>query len=203
MLERLKKTPGILSRSWCGVRLHLVSETSRPERERASPGRRERREIQERSEGPVHQQEAHVRVRRVNAPGVLLDTGPIVALLSGHDAEHERATRLFAGCLPPFRCCEAVLAEACFLIRKVDSAGPAEVVRLARRGVFETSFILREHWADIEALLKKYEDRPISLADACLIRCAEVHQEARILTFDRDFSVYRWSRTRRFEILGQ
>ena len=77
------------------------------------------------------------------------------------------------------------------------------MVRLARRGVFETSFILREHSADIEALLKKYEDRPISLADACLIRCAEVHQEARILTFDRDFSVYRWSRTRRFEILGQ
>jgi predicted nucleic acid-binding protein len=50
-------------------------------------------------------------------------------------------------------------------------------------------------------LLRKYADRPFSLADACLIRCAEVHQEARILTFDADFRVYRWARTRRFELL--
>ena len=41
----------------------------------------------------------------------------------------------------------------------------------------------------------------ISLADACLIRCAEVHREARILTFDFDFKVYRWGRNKRFEIL--
>jgi len=49
--------------------------------------------------------------------------------------------------------------------------------------------------------MKKYADPPISFADACLIRCAELHEEGRIATFDRDFSVYRWSRTRRFEVL--
>jgi predicted nucleic acid-binding protein len=49
--------------------------------------------------------------------------------------------------------------------------------------------------------LKKYSDRPISLADACLIRCAEIHREARILTFDRDFNVYKWERNRKFELL--
>jgi hypothetical protein len=59
------------------------------------------------------------------------------------------------------------------------------------------------HWTSIEALLKKYADRPISLADACLIRCAEIHQEARILTFDDDFSVYKWARNRKFEILSR
>lgn len=138
----------------------------------------------------------------MNAPGILLDTGPLVALLSRHDSEHDRAARVFAACLPPFRCCEAVVAEACFLLRRVDPAGPAEVVGMLRKGVYELSFSLRDHASNVEAVLKKYSDQPISLADACLIRCAEIHQEPRIFTFDTDFSRYRWSRGRRFELIA-
>ena len=137
----------------------------------------------------------------MNAAGVLLDAGPLVALLSKDDANHDRARRLFAETAPPFRSCEAVVAEACFLMRRVHRAGPAEVVALGRRGVYTIGLSLDGQWANVEALLKKYADRPISLADASLIRCAEVHQEARILTFDSDFTVYRWSRSRKFELL--
>ncbi len=135
------------------------------------------------------------------AQGILLDTGPIVALLSRNDANHERARALFAECTPPFRCCEAVIAEACFLMRKVHSAGPAEVVALGQHGVYEITMSASEHWAQLEALLKKYSDRPISFADACLIRSAEIHHEARILTFDGDFGIYKWAGNRKFEIL--
>ena len=137
----------------------------------------------------------------MNPAGVLLDTGPVVALLSKGDANHARARRLFDECVPPFRCCEAVIAEACFLMTKVHAAGAAEVIALGRKGVYDVTISLDEHWTNIEALLKKYSDRPISLADACLVRCAEIYQEPRILTFDRDFSVYRWARNRRFELL--
>jgi predicted nucleic acid-binding protein len=137
----------------------------------------------------------------VIASGALLDAGPLVALLSRSDANHERARRLFAACAPPFRSCEAVVAEACFLMRKVHAAGPSEVVALGALGVYTIAISAEQHWTNIEALLKKYADQPISLADACLIRCAEIHQEARILTFDSDFSVYKWARTRKFERL--
>ena len=137
----------------------------------------------------------------MNAAGVLLDTGPLVALLSKSDTNHDRARQVFAECAPPFRTCEAVVAEACFLMRKVHTAGPADVVALGRRGVFSIALSAEEHWTSIEALFKKYSDRPISLADACLIRCAEIHREARILTFDSDFTVYKWARTRRFNLL--
>jgi predicted nucleic acid-binding protein len=137
----------------------------------------------------------------MNAPGVLLDTGPLVALLSRDDEHHERARRLFASCTPPFRCCESVVAEACFLMRKVDAIGPAEVIALARRGLFEIAIAVGEHWTNIEALLKKYSNRRISLADASLIRCAELHDEPRIATFDNDFSIYKWGRARKFEVL--
>ena len=137
----------------------------------------------------------------MTAAGVLLDTGPLVALLSRNDANHVRARRIFAECAPPFHCCEAVVAEACFLMRKVHAAGPAEVVALGARGVYTIAIAAAEHWSNIEALLKKYSNRPVSLADACLIRCAEIQQDGRIATFDGDFTVYRWARNRRFEIL--
>ena len=133
--------------------------------------------------------------------GVLLDTGPLVALLSKDDSEHARAEKLFSECLPPFRCCEAVVVEACHLMRKVHPAGPAEVIALGRKGVYEISISLEDNWAGIEALLRKYASRPISLADACLARCAEIHREARILTFDSDFAIYRWARNKKFQLL--
>ena len=137
----------------------------------------------------------------MNAAGILLDTGPLVALLSKDDAEHARAERLFADCLPPLRCCEAVVAEACFLMRKVHAAGPAEVIALGRKGVYEISMSLEDNWTSVETLLRKYANRPISLADACLIRCAEIYHEGRILTFDSDFAFYRWARNKKFQLL--
>jgi predicted nucleic acid-binding protein len=138
----------------------------------------------------------------VNSAGVLLDTGPIVALLSKDDAEHARAKRLFSECVPPFRSCEAVIAEACFLMGRVHVDGPAEVIALARKGLYEIALPLAQNWTQIEALLRKYASRPISLADACLIRCAEVYKEARILTFDSDFRIYRWNRNKKFDLLA-
>lgn len=137
----------------------------------------------------------------MNRAGVLLDTGPIVAFLSHDDANHARARRLFADCAPPFRTCEAVLAEACFLMRKVHRHGPAEVVALGARGVYDIAFRADAHWSGVEAVLKKYADRPASLADASLICCAGQHDEPRIATFDDDFDIYRWARNRRFRIL--
>jgi predicted nucleic acid-binding protein len=128
----------------------------------------------------------------------LLDTGPLVALLSRTDANHARARAMFSACAPPLRCCEAVIAEACFLMRRVHRLGPVEVVSLGAQGVYTVALSLDAHWTRIEALLRKYADRPVSLADACLIACAEVYEEPHILTFDSDFDVYRWAGSRRF-----
>ena len=86
-------------------------------------------------------------------------------------------------------------------MRKVHRGGPAEIAALGARGVYRIAIAAGQHWTNIEALLRKYSNRPISLAHACLIRCAEIHQEARIVTFDSDVAVYRWARNRRFEML--
>ena len=91
--------------------------------------------------------------------------------------------------------------EASFLMRKVHASGPAEVLALGARGVYELGFSLAQHWREVEALLRKYASRPVSLADASLIRLATIHQDARVLTFDSDFSIYRWDRNRKFDVL--
>ena len=85
----------------------------------------------------------------MNPAGVLLDTGPLVALLSANDANHARARRLFAECQPPFRSCEAVVAEACFLMQKIHPAGPAQVAALGRRGLFTMALAAEAHWPNL------------------------------------------------------
>ena len=133
---------------------------------------------------------------------MLIDAGPLVALLNRSDAHHERAKAVAAECAPPFRTCESVLAEAAHLLSKANRAAPEGLTALGRSGAIEIALRIDQHWRALETTLAKYRDVPASLADACLIRCAEVHDEPRIFTFDTDFTVYRWSRNRRFEVLG-
>lgn len=52
-------------------------------------------------------------------------------------------------------------------------------------------FSLSDHIEDIRALFRKYHDLPMSLADACLVRMAELHERHAVFTLDSDFRVYR------------
>lgn len=139
----------------------------------------------------------------MNLESYLLDTGPLVALLDTTDQKHDRAKKLFNGRQFPLYTNEAVITEACFLTKKgVGTAGPEEVLLLRQKGIYEIPFQLEEHHVNILKIIKKYYDQPISLADACLIRMAEIFEQPHILTFDSDFEIYRWNKTRKFEILS-
>jgi predicted nucleic acid-binding protein len=87
------------------------------------------------------------------------------------------------------------------LLAKSDPAGPRGVIALGRRRAYELALHIDDHWVEIERILEKYADLPASLADACLIRCAELLDEPRIATFDDDFRIYRWGGKRAFQIL--
>jgi predicted nucleic acid-binding protein len=138
----------------------------------------------------------------MNRSGVLIDAGPLVALLDQTDSQHERAKAIAAACAPPLRTCEAVLAEAAHLLSKAQRSAPAGLLALGRTGAIELALHVEDHWEVLGRLVERYRDVPASLADVCLIRCAEVHAEPRIATFDSDFGIYRWSRNRRFEIIS-
>ena len=74
---------------------------------------------------------------------VVLDTGPLVALLNRGDRHHQWARNQWGQMTPPLFTCEAVLAEACFLVRRFAD-GQTAVLELARRGILDLSFRLTE-----------------------------------------------------------
>lgn len=121
---------------------------------------------------------------------VILDTGPLVAIINGGDKYHKWATSQFARIKPPLLTCESVLSEACFLLRSYRG-GQTTVFELLRRSILHLPFRLSEHANQIAWLLDKYSDVPMSLADACLVRLSELYAESPTLTLDPDFCIYR------------
>jgi predicted nucleic acid-binding protein len=132
---------------------------------------------------------------------VLVDAGPLVAILSERDERH----RLCVGTLEslsgsPFSCWP-VITEAAWLLR----AYPGVVSLLLRRvseGIPAMLPLSSLEARPIANLLKKYESMRPQLADATLVHLADRESIDTIFTLDRrDFSVYRSARNRRFRLI--
>jgi predicted nucleic acid-binding protein len=121
---------------------------------------------------------------------VLLDTGPLVALLNRRDAFHAWARRVMGTLPPPLMSCDAVVSEACFLLRRT-SGGADAVLELVDRGLLVLDFRLSAEHDAVRRLMRRYASVPMSVADACLVRMAELDASATVLTLDADFRVYR------------
>ena len=126
--------------------------------------------------------------------GVLLDTGPLVAYLTERDAHHEWAVEAFSGFDPPAITCEPVLTEACFLVARNGQTATL-VLNYALESEIRLGLQLEREMEAIRALMQRYENVPMSLADACLVRLAEM-TGLPICTLDRDFAIYRANRSR-------
>jgi len=128
-------------------------------------------------------------------PAVLLDTGPLVAFLDRQERHHEWARREFGKLRPPLLTCEAVLTEACWLVRGL-AGGVGSVMELVERGIVKVPFRVESHVSEIGKAMTRYSHLPMSLADACLVRMAELHVGAEVLTLDSHFKIYRLSNRR-------
>lgn len=121
---------------------------------------------------------------------LLLDTGVLVALLSKADDCHQWATTTVTTVNQPLLTCEAVITETCFLLQR-DSRSQQAVLSLLNKGALQIGFCLSDEVKAIEELITRYENVPMSLADACLVRMAELYPKSTILTLDSDFRIYR------------
>lgn len=120
-----------------------------------------------------------------------MDTGPIVAYLNRHDVHHAWAVEQIARLRVPYLTCEAVLAEATYLLQR-NGLRSSLVFDLLDLGVLALGFSLEDEQEAVGALMRKYADRPMDLADGCLVRMSELHRDCVVLTLDQnDFSAYR------------
>ena len=122
------------------------------------------------------------------ARNVLVDAGFLVALLNRRDYHHAWAAAQATGLAPPWNTCEAALSEAFHLL---GPRGLASLDALLRRQAARVAFDLAANMNPVLALMQKYADVPMSLADACLVRMSEILSQPVLLTTDSDFQIYR------------
>lgn len=124
---------------------------------------------------------------------VIIDTGPIVALLNRRDHHHTWIREVLDTVEPPVFTCEAVISEACFLLGRL-AGGQDAVFELLSNDILKVDFPMPSEIDAIRGLMRRFANVPMSLADACLVRMTELDTQSVIVTLDSDFRVYRRNR---------
>ena len=134
---------------------------------------------------------------------ILVDTGPLVAILSPEDEYHDACVNALQDMPGPLLSCWPVITEAAWLLRK----SPRAVQRLLQSidGRFlELLPLAGAEAGDIAALMKRYEDIHPQLADAALVYLAGREKIGTIFTLDRrDFNIYRSGRRSTIRIVPE
>lgn len=129
----------------------------------------------------------------------IIDTGPLVAYLNARDLHHSWALNQWQTVQSPLLTCEPVITETCFLLQNIHG-GRNAIMQLLATNVLSIDFSLKLEHQAIQQLLERYESVPMSLADACLVRMAELYPESTILTLDSDFLIYRKHRNQQIPL---
>ncbi len=131
---------------------------------------------------------------------LLLDTGPLVALLDSSERRHGDCAAIFSAWHGGVTTTEAVVTEAAYLLSSTGADGAVAIEFCTRGGAVIKS------WNDARAqrsveLMRKYHDVPMDYADASLVALAEELGTADVFTLDfRGFRAYRWQGRRAFRI---
>jgi predicted nucleic acid-binding protein len=132
---------------------------------------------------------------------VLIDAGPLIALLDRSDAHHEKIVEALRKIQDPLVSVWPVLVEAMYLLSFSWRAQKA-LWEIFETGTVQLLALDNGDISQMKNLMEKYHDLPMDLADAALVRVAEREGLRRILTLDqKDFNVYRLPRKGRFTLL--
>lgn len=134
---------------------------------------------------------------------VLMDTGPLVALLNPRDGAHQRcrqtAEQLRGRCVT----CWPVLTEAAWLLRHETRFMP-RLAELIRRGGIEVLELGPDSLVWIAGFMERYHELPAQLADASLMYLAQRERIQTAFTLDRrEFLVFRDPHGREMSLLPQ
>jgi len=131
---------------------------------------------------------------------LLLDTGPLVALLDSAERRHDDCTATFSAWRGSVVTTEAVVTEAAYLLSSSGVDGSVAVQFCLQGGAMVKA------WTDARAqraseLMRKYHDVPMDFADASLVALSEELGTPNVFTLDlRGFRAYRWRTRRTFRI---
>lgn len=133
---------------------------------------------------------------------ILTDAGPLVAIIDRGEADHARCRATLEELASPMLTTWPAFTEAMYLLG--DAAGwPGQepLWRLVRREDLQVAEAGRRTVQRMEALMAKYRDLPMDLADASLVALAEETRLTRIFTLDEHFRLYRLFGRKRFVVI--
>ena len=132
---------------------------------------------------------------------VLVDAGPLVALVESTDAHHADCVAALEDIDAPLLTVWPAFTEAMYLVRGADRS-EAALWGMLESGGIDLAPLDAGDAPSMKALMQRYRDQPMDLADAALVHVAERDGLNRIFTIDRrHFQTYRLNRRRRFVIL--
>jgi hypothetical protein len=132
---------------------------------------------------------------------ILIDTGPVVAILDKDDQYHALCLETLKRVQEPLLTTWPVITE-CFYLLDFSPEVQESLWLFIERGGLEISPLEKEHYPLCRDLMRRYKDLPMDLADATLVALAEASGISRVFTLDhKDFSLYRFRQTRRFTLI--
>lgn len=132
---------------------------------------------------------------------LLVDTGPLVALLNASEEGHDRCAQVLRQTSGSLTTTWPVITEAAYLLG-FSSEGPSALLEMLEQGDLRLASLDARDVPRLRGLMEKYRDLPMELADASLVVVAEREGTHTIFTLDRrDFSVYRLPRGKRFTLI--
>jgi predicted nucleic acid-binding protein len=136
----------------------------------------------------------------VAEPRYIVDAGPIVAALNRRDVFHVWAKAVFTTLGEPPVTSEAVLTEVCWHLRDSPDA-VARVLEMPSRGDLLLFPVAETEGVALAGLVRKYGKR-MDLADAAIVRLAEIFPKAKVITTDlEDFRIYRRNRNEPIQLI--
>jgi len=132
---------------------------------------------------------------------VLVDAGPLVALLDKSDNQHEAIVEALQTIQDPLVSTWPAIVEAMYLLSFSWEAQKAlwEILEIGTVRLLPLDEI---EFEAMKKLMEKYRDLPMDLADASLVHVADREDIRRVLTLDqRDFTIYRLPRKGSFTLL--
>lgn len=131
----------------------------------------------------------------------LVDTGPLVALLCADDSHHAWAVEQSKHAPSTVVTCDAVISESLFLLNRAGHRSD-DFFELQDSGWLRSDFHCQAEYRTVRDLMRRYRDRPMSFADACLVRMAELTPDSSVWTLDQDFQVYKKNRRQSISVVG-
>lgn len=136
------------------------------------------------------------------AGSALIDAGPLIALIDRRDRRHDDCVAALGLVHGLLLTTWPVVAEA--MHRCMRAGGWA-----AQRMLWELVLSDAVELVDLDgacvtrarALMEKYHDLPMDLADATLVAVAEQRKVRQVITLDADFHVYRTATRAGFDVL--